>query len=179
MTDGRGGRDRGVSFAFGRLMPYAVGSMYSGKIGSIVWVIGDLSALLTLAASFGGFIPPLVSCIVLIYYIIQIRESITIQRWLRARQLRKLVKLRAHAVEYELYLHNKNQDLSGLVDANKLHIAAETASAAATTARYEADQKRDAATTATMTALADRYRAGEEIASAVKKTTHIADDLSP
>ena len=121
-------------------MPYQVGSMYSGKLGSILWVIGDTSALLTLAATIGGFIPPIISLVVLCYYLIQIRESVTIQRWTRNRRLRKLVKLRARAVEYELYLHNKNKDLAGLVAANRVHVAAETAAAKSTLEQYDVDE---------------------------------------
>ena len=124
-------------------MPYQVGSMYSGKLGSILWVIGDAASLGTLAAAWGGFIPPLISLVVLIYYMIQIRESTTIQSMLRRWRLRKLVRLRATAVKYELFLQQRNTDLVGLAAANKVHLAAESAAAESTRAALQAEVNKE------------------------------------
>jgi hypothetical protein len=110
----------------------AVKMGFPGKVGTVLWVAGDLGAVGTIVASLAGLLPPLAALIAIVFYLIQIKESDTIARFLRNMRLRKLVKLRARAVEYELYLHNKNQDLNGLARANKVHLAAEIAASQST-----------------------------------------------
>ena len=96
-----------------------------GKPGIVLWAIGDVGAVGTIAAALAGWLPPFAAVIAICWYIIQIRESLTVQVWMRRWRLRKLVKMRANSVRYELYLQQRNKDLVGLVMANKVHMAAE------------------------------------------------------
>jgi len=113
---------------------------FSGKLATVLWVAGDLGAIGTIAASLAGLLPPLAALIAIMFYIIQIKESDTISRALRNWRLRKLTRLRARAVEYELFLQHKDKDLTGLVAANKVHIAAETAASLSTEKQFEKDE---------------------------------------
>ena len=113
---------------------------FSGKLATVLWVAGDLGAIGTIAASLAGLLPPLAALIAIMFYIIQIKESDTISRALRNWRLRKLTRLRVQAVEYELFLQHKDKDLTGLVAANKIHIAAEMAASLSTEKQFEKDE---------------------------------------
>lgn len=85
--------------------------------------MGDASAVMVIAASFVGWLPPFAGALAIVWYTIQILESHTVQNLMRTRRLRRLVKLRAEAAALELMIREKNTDLKGLDRANELHTA--------------------------------------------------------
>lgn len=70
----------------------------SEPIDTISGLVNTVSAV-TILGTIAGFIPPLAALIAMIWYIIQISESKTIQKWKLDRQVkhskRRLAKLRA------------------------------------------------------------------------------------
>ncbi len=90
---------------------------------SLSW-LGHTVSLFTIGGALFGLIPALAATLAVIWYIIEISESATVRRWLRARQLRKLVRLRARAVALELAIRNRDGGLQGLDEANQVHLAA-------------------------------------------------------
>ncbi len=95
-------------------------------------VAGELSAVGVITTTILGILPPMVAVIAFVWYIIQITESKTIQRKIRAYRLRRLVRLRAKSVALELAIRNHNFDLRGLDEANQVHLAATEKSAVLT-----------------------------------------------
>ena len=87
------------------------------------WVAHILS-LFAIGGSLFGLIPAFAAILAVIWYVLEIWENKTVQRMLRARKLRKLVKLRARAVALELSIRNADGNLQGLDDANQVHLAA-------------------------------------------------------
>lgn len=55
-----------------------------------------------------GYAPAFAAMIAIIWYLIQIYESKTIQRWFESRLRRKLVRLHSEAAHLELVLSEKN-----------------------------------------------------------------------
>ena len=137
-----------------------------GKPGIILWAVGDIGAVGTIAAALAGWLPPFAAVIAIFWYLIQIRESLTVQVWVRRWRLRKLVKMRANAVQYELYLQQRNTGLIGLARANKVHLAAETEAAAVT---QDLMEKEEAGRSKAKTVAAD---ARVTAASAAADLTH-------
>ncbi len=104
-------------------------------------VAGELSAVGVITTTILGILPPMVALIAFIWYVIQITESKTIQRKIRACRLRRLVRLRAKAVALELAIRNHNFDLRGLDEANQVHLAAAEKSAVLTHETLIEEQK--------------------------------------
>ena len=145
---------------------YTMAHRMGGKPGIILWAVGDIGAVGTIAAALAGWLPPFAAVIAIFWYLIQIRESLTVQVWMRRWRLRKLVKMRANAVQYELYLQQRNKDLIGLAGANKVHLAAETEAAAVT---QDLMEKEEAGRSKAKTVAAD---ARVTAASAAADLTH-------
>lgn len=55
----------------------------------------------TLIAVFAGYIPAMGAMVALVYYVIQIYESETVQRWLAGRRVRKIARLKARVIMME------------------------------------------------------------------------------
>jgi hypothetical protein len=81
----------------------------------------DAGAVGVIAAAIVGWLPPLAAIVAILWYVIQIYESQTVQRKVRAWRLRKLVKLRAETVALELALRTQNYDLRALDEATQVH----------------------------------------------------------
>lgn len=64
-------------------------------------VIGGGTILATLA----GVVPAIAAGVALVWYLIQIHESATIQRWIKGRRVRKLASLKAQAMMLEAKLY--------------------------------------------------------------------------
>jgi len=68
------------------------------------WV-GNIISLGAIVSTFFGWVPVVAACVALLWYIIQISESATVQRWLANRRRRTIAKLKARV----LLLEAKNQ----------------------------------------------------------------------
>lgn len=86
--------------------------------------LAHIISIFAIGGSFFGLIPAVAALLAVIWYLIEIYESRTIQKLIRVRRLRKLVRLRAKAVALELLVRNQNFDLRGLDEANQVHLAA-------------------------------------------------------
>lgn len=62
---------------------------------------GNIISVGAIAGSWLGHIPALAAIVALIWYLIQIYESLTVQRWLANRRVRKLARLKARVVMLE------------------------------------------------------------------------------
>jgi hypothetical protein len=92
--------------------------------------LGHIVSLFAIGGSLFGLIPALAALLAVIWYALEIYENRTVQRWVRARKLRKLVRLRARAVALELSIRNEDgPHLHELDDANRVHTAASQAAA--------------------------------------------------
>jgi uncharacterized protein HemY len=60
----------------------------------------------TILATLSGFVPALAAVVALVWYLIQIHESTTVQKWIRGRRLRRLAHLKAEAMMLEAVLKN-------------------------------------------------------------------------
>lgn len=87
------------------------------------WVAHILS-LFAIGGAFFGLIPAFAALLAVIWYLLEIWENKTVQRVVRVRKLRRLVKLRAKAVALELSIRNADGGLRGLDEANQVHQAA-------------------------------------------------------
>lgn len=54
-----------------------------------------------IAATILGYVPSIAAIVALAWYLIQIFESATVQRWLAGRRLRKLARLKARVIMLE------------------------------------------------------------------------------
>jgi chromate transport protein ChrA len=124
--------------------------------------LGHSISLGAILMTLAGLLPAAAALVAIIWYAIQIYESVTVQRWLKNRRLKALVVLRAKSVALELRIRQANTGLGELQLANKVHLAAETASAAITTEHVEA------------AAEADRIKAIANV-DLVKSQKHTAD----
>ncbi len=87
---------------------------------SLAWV-GHTVSLFTIGGTLFGLIPALAASLAVIWYIIEISESQTVRQWIKARRLKKLIKLRIATVALELYIRQKNGGLESLDEANQVH----------------------------------------------------------
>lgn len=103
------------------------------------WV-GHSVSLAAIGGALMGLLPSIAAVAALIWYMLEIYESRTIQKFVRARRLQTLVKLRAKAVALELDIRNRERDLRPLDEANQIHIAAASKAADIT---HEAAKEQD------------------------------------
>lgn len=59
----------------------------------------------TILATLAGAVPAIAAGVALVWYLIQIHESTTVQKWLKTRRIRKLAHLKAQALMLEAKLH--------------------------------------------------------------------------
>lgn len=121
-------------------------------------VAGDVSAIGVITVTLISILPPIAAVLAIIWYIVQIYESRTIQNKLRSIKLRRLVNLRAKAVALELSISSRNFDLQGLDRANRVHLAATTVAAEQTHQQFEKDEE-----------IIDKATADEKFAKAIKE----------
>jgi hypothetical protein len=69
--------------------------------GAVNQWIGNGFSIATIATTFIGWTPAIAAVVALVWYLIQIYESATVQHWLGTRRLRKIVRLRARAAVLE------------------------------------------------------------------------------
>lgn len=74
----------------------------------IVSWIGNSVSVGLIVSSIIGWLPAIASSIAVVWYLVQLYESKTIQRWLDSRLRKKLMKLHAEAAKLELILSEKN-----------------------------------------------------------------------
>lgn len=74
----------------------------------IVSWIGNSASVGLIVSSIIGWLPATAATIAVIWYMIQIYESKTVQRWLSGRLQKKLLKLHAEAAKLEMLLSQKN-----------------------------------------------------------------------
>lgn len=104
-------------------------------------MVVDASAVGVITAAIIGWLPPLAALVAIIWYIIQIFESRTIQKKIRVFRLRRLVRLRADAAALELTIRGQNFDLRGLDEANQIYVAATTEAAKVTRSALKEEQR--------------------------------------
>lgn len=63
--------------------------------------IGNAFSLGAIAGALLGWVPTVAAIVGLVWYLIQIYESQTVQRWLAARRVRKLARLKARVLMME------------------------------------------------------------------------------
>lgn len=68
----------------------------------------------TIFATIMGYVPSIGAGVAAVYYVVQIIESATVQRWLAGRRIRKLARLKARVVMLEA------QDRAALLPSKKL-----------------------------------------------------------
>lgn len=85
---------------------------------------GHIVSLFAIGGSLFGLIPAIAAILAVVWYGLEIWENKTVQRMIRARRLRKLVRLRAASVALELAIRNQDGGLRGLDEANQVHQAA-------------------------------------------------------
>lgn len=73
----------------------------SGNGFNISTWVGNGASLGAIAISFAGYIPALAAGVALVWYLIQIFESHTVQQWIRDRRLRQIARLKAQAVKLQ------------------------------------------------------------------------------
>lgn len=59
----------------------------------------------SIVATIAGWVPPLAAGVALVWYLIQITESQTVQNWIKNRRLRKIARLKAEAIMLEAKMH--------------------------------------------------------------------------
>ncbi len=74
------------------------------------WV-GNGASGVAIVSTLAGWLPPAAALIALVWYVIQIYESDTIQKWIRGRRVRKIARMKARVMMMEA--QNK-PDLPGL-----------------------------------------------------------------
>lgn len=62
---------------------------------------GNIFSFGAIAGTLLGWLPIIAAAVGALWYLIQIYESATVQRWLAARRIRKIVHLRAKIAELE------------------------------------------------------------------------------
>lgn len=62
---------------------------------------GNVISAGAIITSFMGWVPGIAAIVALVWYLIQISESQTVQRWFAARRQRKLASLRAKLLKLE------------------------------------------------------------------------------
>lgn len=60
----------------------------------------------SIVAAAAGFVPAFAAGVALVWYLIQISESKTVQDWIKGRRVRRLAKLKARALMLEAKLHD-------------------------------------------------------------------------
>lgn len=68
---------------------------------NLAYWFGSAVSASTVIAAILGFAPAVAALVGLIYYLIQIYESATVQRWLATRRTRKLARLKARVLLME------------------------------------------------------------------------------
>ncbi len=71
----------------------------SGSGFNINMWVGNGASLGAIIISFAGYIPALAAGVALVWYLIQIFESPTVQRWLRSRRTRQIARMKAQAAK--------------------------------------------------------------------------------
>jgi hypothetical protein len=68
------------------------------------WIANFISGG-AIIATMTGYIPAVAAGVGLIWYLIQIYESSTVQRWLAGRRIRKIARLKARVIMMEAHAH--------------------------------------------------------------------------
>lgn len=113
--------------------------MNDSPLSGVAWVMHILS-FFAIGGSLFGIIPAVAAILAIVWYLIEIFESPTLQKFIRSRRLRKLVRLRAKAVALELMVREQNFDLRGLDEANQVHLAAAGKAATLTHEALQSEQ---------------------------------------
>jgi hypothetical protein len=66
----------------------------------LAW-IGNGASVGAIISTMTGWLPPAAAFIALVWYIIQIYESDTIQRWVKSRRIRKIARMKAQVLLME------------------------------------------------------------------------------
>jgi hypothetical protein len=66
--------------------------------------ISNLVGGATIVSTLTGMVPAIAAGVALVWYLIQIHESATIQKWIKTRRIRKLAHLKAQALMLEAKL---------------------------------------------------------------------------
>ncbi len=77
---------------------------------ALYW-FGNGASGIAIVTTMVGWLPPMAALIALVWYIIQIYESDTIQKWIRGKRVRKIARMKARVLMMEA--QNK-PDLPGL-----------------------------------------------------------------
>lgn len=64
---------------------------------------GNIFSIGAIAGAFVGYLPTVAAIVGLIWYLIQVYESATVQRWLAARRDRKIARLKARVIMLEAH----------------------------------------------------------------------------
>jgi chromate transport protein ChrA len=75
--------------------------------------IGNGASGVAIVTTIFGWLPPAAALIAFVWYIIQIYESATVQKWIRSKRIRKIARMKAQVLLMEA--QNKG-DLPGLDD---------------------------------------------------------------
>ena len=70
----------------------------------ISYWLANIAGAGTIVGAAIGYVPAFAALVALVWYIIQISESKTIQAWIKGRRVRKLAKLKAEAILLEAKL---------------------------------------------------------------------------
>ncbi len=73
--------------------------------------VGNGASGLAIVTTIFGWLPPAAALIAIVWYVVQIYESDTIQKWVKSRRIRKIARMKAQVLLMEA--QNK-PDLPGL-----------------------------------------------------------------
>lgn len=65
---------------------------------------GNIASGVTIVTTLFGILPALAAGVALVWYVIQIYESTTVQRWLAGRRMRKIARLKARVLMMESHV---------------------------------------------------------------------------
>ena len=114
-------------------------SVAEGDPAAVATVAPHTLAPGVLVASMAGILPAVGALIAIIFYLVQLWESSTVQKWVSARRLRRIAKAKvelARLEALELVAHPDNRVALAIAQ----RIAAQVAEQAALTARHVLDQ---------------------------------------
>lgn len=72
----------------------------------ISYWLANVAGAGSIVASAVGYLPAFAAAVALIWYLIQITESKTVQTWIKTRRIRRLAKLKARAILLEAQLQH-------------------------------------------------------------------------
>ena len=78
----------------------------------LYWTMNGASGV-AIITTIVGWLPPMAAVVALIWYIIQIYESDTIQNWIRGKRVRKIARMKARVLMMEAQNKPDLPDLGG------------------------------------------------------------------